>query len=96
MIMIEATRDELNPFLDGRQIPTPQGIGVGVDCGKVTITKIGLGDAIEVTAYGTSVNKAAKRSKLVNQLWLSSSANLYLHNSEGSGVFTQEYNRLTE
>jgi class 3 adenylate cyclase len=96
MIMVEATRDELNPFLLAKKIPMPQGIGVGVDCGKVTITKIGLGDAIEVTAYGTSVNQAAKKSNLVNQLWLSSPANKHLHKAERQQVFTQAHKRLTE
>jgi class 3 adenylate cyclase len=94
MIMIEAHRDELVPFLDRHKYPTAKGVGVGVASGRVTVTKIGLGDAIEVTAYGSAVNSAAKHSKLVNQLWLSSSANGHLHGSEEEETFTPGCKRL--
>jgi class 3 adenylate cyclase len=94
MIMIEAVRDELRPFLLKQSIPVPLGIGVGIDCGEVTFTKIGLGDALEVTAYGSAVNTAAKNSKLVNKVWLSKSANHYLHGVADARVFTHGYPRL--
>jgi class 3 adenylate cyclase len=94
MLMLESQRDELTPFLRAKGYPTPMGAGVGVDTGTVTITKIGLGDAVEVTAYGTAVNVAAKNCKLVNQLWLSPRANAKLHNKENAGTFSPNKARL--
>jgi len=94
-IMIEVNGVELAPFLIERNFPAATAIGAGVDCGRrVTITKIGLGDAIEVTAYGAAVNTAAKKSKLVNTLWLSATANSWLHDEEGDGTFTPKRTRL--
>jgi class 3 adenylate cyclase len=95
-IMIEAHRDELGPFLKAKSLPTARGIGVGVDCGRTTITKIGLGDAIEVTAYGSSVNEASKGSKLINKVWLSSNANRHLHDEDEEGTFTPKRTRLRQ
>ena len=78
-----------------RNFPGATAIGAGLDCGRrVTITKIGLGDAIEVTAYGSAVNNAAKKSKLANKLWLSASANSWLHDDEEEGTFTPKWTRL--
>ncbi|WP_437945565.1 hypothetical protein WME98_32275 [Sorangium sp. So ce296] len=94
MIMIEAVRDELKPFLVAEGVPVPRGMGIGVDCGNVTVTKIGLADAIEVTAYGSAVNQAAKRSKLLNQLWISSKANRLLHGVDKANALTQSKRRL--
>lgn len=95
MAMIQAVQEELIPFLSSQSVPTPKGMGVGVDCGQVTITKIGLGDAVEVTAYGSAVNQAAKKSKLENGVWLSPKANTFLHSEESYGTFYQKRNRLT-
>jgi len=94
MLMIEATRDVLRPFLSTKGIPTAEGMGVGVDCGRVTVTKIGLGDAMEATAYGSSVNSAAKNSKKINKLWLSANANRRLHKEDDDGIFTPGRTRL--
>ncbi len=94
MMMIQAVREELNPFLANESIPTPRGMGVGVDCGNVTVTKIGLGDAVEVTAYGSAVNQAAKKSKFLNQLWMSTEANTHLHGERIENIFTPKFSRL--
>lgn len=96
MIMIEAHRDELVPFLAGKNYPTAKGVGVAVDAGRVTVTKIGLGHAIEVTAYGSSVNSAAKHCKLMNRLWLSSDANRRLHGADEENAFTPKFSRLQD
>jgi class 3 adenylate cyclase len=37
-------------------------VGVGIDVGDIVATKIGLGEAHELTAYGTAVNFCCKRS----------------------------------
>ena len=37
-------------------------VGVGIDAGDIVATKIGLGEAHELTAYGTPVNRCCKRS----------------------------------
>lgn len=94
MIMIQATREELRPFLAGQGYPTPKGMGAGVDCGRVTMTKIGLGEAVEVTAYGSAVNRAAKASKALDALWMSLPANTHLHARETKQLYTQKRSRL--
>jgi class 3 adenylate cyclase len=96
MIMIEAHGEELAPFLAHKNYPTAKGVGVGVDNGRVTVTKIGLGEAIEVTAYGAAVNSAAKHSKLVNKLWLSASANGHLHGKDKDETFAPRTKRLRD
>ncbi len=42
MTLIEATTDVLNPFLTEKSVPIEFAVGVGVDSGHVTMTKIGL------------------------------------------------------
>lgn len=71
MLMIQSTSRILNPMLAHQDIPIKLSIGVGIDCGRVIVTKIGFGLANEVTAYGEAVNTAAKNSKGMNNLWLS-------------------------
>lgn len=60
--MVESVDDAINPVLIEAGIPGGLLIGVGIDASKVVITRIGLREAYEVTAYGTAVNKAAKES----------------------------------
>lgn len=71
-IMINATNDIVNESLRRRGIKTGVEVGVGIGAGTVVITKIGLAEANEVTAYGDQVNKAAKlscgRSKIFTTL----------------------------
>lgn len=40
--------------------------GVGIDYGKVIVTKIGFGDIIDVKAFGDCINKASKYSSVTN------------------------------
>jgi class 3 adenylate cyclase len=60
--MIEAVSDVVNPLLDRFSLPSGIRIGVGVDFGEIVITRIGLDEAHEVTAYGDAVNMASKLS----------------------------------
>jgi class 3 adenylate cyclase len=58
--MLEAVADVVNPLLARFELPAGVRIGVGVDQGEIVITRIGLDDAHEVTAYGDAVNTASK------------------------------------
>ena len=78
MTLIEATTDVLNPFLDDKDVPIKFAVGVGVDHGPVTMTKIGFGDDFEVTAYGEAVNAAAKNSRGTNALWMSGGSKKFM------------------
>jgi class 3 adenylate cyclase len=60
--MVRAVRRVVNPALVKRGVAGDLCIGVGVECGRLVITKIGLLDAYDVTAYGHCVNRAAKIS----------------------------------
>jgi adenylate cyclase len=60
--MVRAVRKVVNPTLIKRDVPGDLRIGVGIESGRMIITKIGLLDAYDVTAYGHSVNRAAKIS----------------------------------
>jgi class 3 adenylate cyclase len=64
--MIEAMDDAVNPVLEDGGVPAGMEIGIGIDAAKAVITNIGLGEAFEITAYGTVVNKAAKLSDCGN------------------------------
>ncbi len=95
MMMIEATRDILAPFLVGEKLVPPNAVGLSVDGGSVTITKIGFGDAVEVTAYGDAVNQAAKSCKGSDSLFLSAHMNSHLHDEACSNTFTPRRTRLS-
>ncbi len=58
--MVEMIDKILNPLLIENNMRGDLRIGVGIDQGKVVITKIGLPNTHEVTAYGPPVNHAAK------------------------------------
>ena len=58
--MLEMVQTVVNPTLNKRKIKGDLRIGVGVDTGRVVITRIGLPNTNELTAYGPPVNKAAK------------------------------------
>lgn len=60
--MMEAIDDVVEPALVAVDQPGDLRIGVGIDIGKVVITRIGLWEAHETTAYGSCVNKAARYS----------------------------------
>ena len=95
MMMIEATRDILAPFLIGEEFVPPNAVGVSIDGGSVTMTKIGFGDAVEVTAYGDAVNQAAKSCKGSDSLFLSATMNRHLHDETSSNTFTPRRTRLS-
>lgn len=59
--MTEAVDEIINPVLRKNNVKDGLAIGVGVDIGKVVITRIGLQTANEVTAYGAAVNHACKK-----------------------------------
>lgn len=79
VLMIQATKDILNPFLRENGILIELSVGVAIDFGAVTIAKIGRNQLdSEVTAYGAAVNLVAKNSTGINKVWLSySSGRLY-------------------
>jgi class 3 adenylate cyclase len=60
--MVRAVKKVVNPTLVKREVQGDLRIGVGIECGRMVITKIGLVDAYDVTAYGHCVNRAAKIS----------------------------------
>lgn len=60
--MIKAMSEVINPILKKGKIKTGLQMGVGIDAGNFVATKIGLGTANELTAYGSCVNNACKRS----------------------------------
>jgi class 3 adenylate cyclase len=60
--MVKAVVKLINPALLNRDVPGDLRIGVGIECGQMVITKIGLLDAHDVTGYGHCVNRAAKIS----------------------------------
>lgn len=57
--MIEAC-ELLDQVLVASEVEGGISVRVGVDAGSVVVTRIGLEDAQEVTAYGTAVNNACK------------------------------------
>ncbi len=59
--MIEAITDAINPVLEEDRIEGGLCIGVGIDVGKVVITRIGWESASEVTAYGPVINNTCKK-----------------------------------
>jgi class 3 adenylate cyclase len=58
--MIEMIDEVINPLLAQNGIRGDLRIGVGVDHGRIVVTKIGLAHANEITPYGPPVNHAAK------------------------------------
>lgn len=60
--MLETIDEVVEPALLGENVPGDLRIGIGIDASKIVITRIGLLNACEVTAYGTCVNKAAHYS----------------------------------
>jgi class 3 adenylate cyclase len=58
--MIEMIDEVINPLLAANGIRGDLRIGVGIDHGRIVVTKIGLIDANEITPYGPPVNHAAK------------------------------------
>jgi class 3 adenylate cyclase len=62
-VMVKAMQKVVNPVLQYGKIMSGDGlIGVGIDVGEIVATRIGIGEAHELTAYGTAVNTCCKRS----------------------------------
>jgi class 3 adenylate cyclase len=72
--MQEAISDIINPLLDGHDIDGDLEIGVGIDVGDIVVTRIGLRDANEVTAYGAPVNTACKMAEKTNDILMTNAA----------------------
>lgn len=58
--MIEAAEEVIGPILERKRIEGGIGVRIGVHIGPIVVTRIGLGSAQEVTAYGPAVNTACK------------------------------------
>lgn len=72
--MIEAVEDVINPLLEENDLYSELRIGVGIDVGDIVVTRIGLTDANEVTAYGNAVNNACHYSNRNNEIVLTVAA----------------------
>jgi class 3 adenylate cyclase len=85
--MLEATSDIINPILVSGSVEGGLQIGVGISVGDVVITRIGLRDANEVTAYGPPVNQACKLcGKTSGEIVLAISAKNIFPTSHGGRV----------
>jgi class 3 adenylate cyclase len=85
--MVEAVDSVVNPALEDVGVEAIDGIGIGIDEGEVVITRIGLGSAFDITAYGNSVNNASKLcADSFNQILLSQNANSLYPSSIGGMV----------
>lgn len=62
--MIEGVAKVVNPALQDRECSGNLRIGVGIDSGRIVVTRIGFRYVDEVTAYGDAVNSAAKISSV--------------------------------
>lgn len=96
MMLIEAVTEVMNPFLGSKEIPIEFVVGVGLDFGWVTMTKIGYQSDFEVTAYGDPVNVAAKNSRGTNSLWMSARARSHRDGVNEEGSFAPKKQRLPD
>lgn len=61
--IVKAVQKAVNPVIEAGGIKVGKlQVGVGIDVGEIVGTKIGLGEAHELTAYGNAVNQCCKRS----------------------------------
>ena len=70
--LIEAVSDGVEVVLSDDGIEVDLHAGVGIDCGQVTVTRVGWMSAGELTAYGSCVNQACKLSNARDQVVVSS------------------------
>jgi class 3 adenylate cyclase len=92
--MVRAVRNVVNPTLVKRDVPGDLRIGVGIECGRMIITKIGLLDAYDVTAYGPCVNRAAKISSEkanINKVVMGRDANKLFPSREGGRIKVRRF-----
>lgn len=57
--MIQAVERVVCPALEDRGVEGDVEVGVGIDCGTIIVTRIGLPLGFEITAYGDAINRAA-------------------------------------
>lgn len=88
--MLEAVEEIIGPLLQKNDIDGRLQIGVGIDVGNIVVTRIGLRDAAEVTAYGPPVNKACKLcSKTTDILLTPGAESIYPTTKGGKMGFRQ-------
>jgi class 3 adenylate cyclase len=68
--LLKAVKDIVNPLLIQHGIPSVD-FGIGIDTGKVIISKIGTKRISDLKAIGTSIYNAAKHSKGNNEIFIS-------------------------
>jgi class 3 adenylate cyclase len=81
--MQEAVAEIINPLLNDHDMHGDVSIGVAIDVGDVVVTRIGLRDANEVTAYGPPVNEACKLTSKTNDILLTSDAHRMYPTTKG-------------
>jgi len=69
--LIEAVSQGVEVVLSNEGIEVDLHAGVGIDCGHVTVTRVGWMSAGELTAYGSCVNQACKLSDSRDQVIVS-------------------------
>lgn len=69
--MIKVIKEVVNPILFNDEISYEIDCGVGIDYGKVIVTKIGINEVYDVKAYGECINNAAKFSSEYNKVKVS-------------------------
>jgi class 3 adenylate cyclase len=92
--MVRAVRKVVNPMLVKRDVRGGLRIGVGIECGRMIITKIGLLDAFDVTAYGHCVNRAAKISSEmgnIDKVIMGRDANNLFPSKEGGRIKVRRF-----
>lgn len=88
--MVESMESIINPLLEEYDIPADRSAGVGITTGQVVITRIGIENASEVTAYGSCLNQACKNSDGNNQVFIHHSVeSLYPTEKGGPVRFSQ-------
>ena len=70
--LIDAVSQGVEVVLSDDGINVDLHAGVGIDCGQVTVTRVGWMSAGELTAYGSCVNRACKLADARDQVIVSS------------------------
>lgn len=81
--MHDAVDEIINPLLASEDIDRNVQIGIGIDVGDTVVTRIGLRNANEVTAYGPPVNNACKLTSKTYETIMSPSAKAIYPKSKG-------------
>lgn len=90
--MIEAVDEAVEPELRSYDVPGDLQVGCGIDASKVVLTRIGLHENSESTAYGNAVNKASKLSGGSGEVVVSAGArNLYPKGKGGRIGFARHW-----